>query len=245
MSWSGTRGRLLALDWARARRRRSAASRRRSPRRRRSCPGSSIGNGGRPFAGDTGTLTTLGPGSGRVAARLQFALARPSLVSLEVLETGQGAASEQPVAVGAVGAQHAAAHAAGRRAYARNGAGTDTARAHLHPPVDRATRARRRQPGRRRGRSPECSASTRRSPCAARKPATPIELVVRTDAKRADVADVAERHRTGADLREQRDQRRPRGAPRAVRLGSEPRSARRRSRCRSAPTGRPASTSRS
>jgi hypothetical protein len=97
MSWSGTRGRLLALTGlglAASLGRRTAAFGV-TPLLSRF----SIGNGGRPFAGDTVTLTTLGSGSGRVAARLQFALSRPSLVSLEVLETGQGAASEQPVAV--------------------------------------------------------------------------------------------------------------------------------------------------
>ena len=96
MSWSGTRARLLRPCRARGRRllRTSPVGARLGPLLSRF----SIDNGGRPFAGDTTNLTTLGSGSGRVAARLQFWLSRPSVVSLEVLETGQGAASEQPVA---------------------------------------------------------------------------------------------------------------------------------------------------
>jgi hypothetical protein len=97
MSWSGTRARLLALGGLGL-----ATSFGRLSSAFAATPLLShfrIDNGGRPFAGDTGNLTTLGPTSGRVAARLQFSLARPSVVSLEVLQTGQGAASEQPVAV--------------------------------------------------------------------------------------------------------------------------------------------------
>jgi N,N-dimethylformamidase len=54
-----------------------------------------IGNGGHPFARDGPKLTTLGPT--RPAARLNFMLLRRSRVRLEVLQTGQGAASKQPV----------------------------------------------------------------------------------------------------------------------------------------------------
>ena len=98
MSWSGTRRRLVALAGLGAvaslgRISDAFASRPLLSRLR-------IDNGGRPFAGDTGLLTTLGTGSGRVAARLNFALAHPSTVALDVLQTGQGAASEKPVAVG-------------------------------------------------------------------------------------------------------------------------------------------------
>jgi hypothetical protein len=59
-----------------------------------------VDNGGRPFAGDSELVATLGAASPPVAARLRFHLARRSLVTLDVLETGQGAASERPVAVG-------------------------------------------------------------------------------------------------------------------------------------------------
>jgi hypothetical protein len=54
-----------------------------------------IGNNRRPFAGDGPTLTTLGPT--RPTAHLHFTLLRRSRVTLKVLETGQGAASKQPV----------------------------------------------------------------------------------------------------------------------------------------------------
>ena len=98
MSWSGTRRRLVALaglgvaaSFARVTEAfggRSLLSR------------FSVSNGGHPFAGDSEVLTTLGAGSGRVAARLKFALTHPSAVTLDVLQTGQGVASERPVAVG-------------------------------------------------------------------------------------------------------------------------------------------------
>jgi hypothetical protein len=54
-----------------------------------------IGNNRRPFAGDGPTLTTLGPT--RPTARLHFTLLRRSRVALNVLQTGQGAASLQAV----------------------------------------------------------------------------------------------------------------------------------------------------
>ena len=98
MSWSGTRRRLLALAGVGA-----LGSLGRLPAALGATPllsRFSVDNGGHPFAGDTGYLTTLGPSSGRTAARLRFALARQSTVTLEVLQTGQGAASEKPVAVG-------------------------------------------------------------------------------------------------------------------------------------------------
>jgi hypothetical protein len=98
MSWTGTRRRLIALAGLGV-----AASFGRLSSARAAAPllsRFSVDNGGHPFAGDTVNLTTLGSGSGRTAARLRFALARASSVTLEVLQTGQGAASEKPVAVG-------------------------------------------------------------------------------------------------------------------------------------------------
>jgi hypothetical protein len=53
---------------------------------------------GVPYAGDHPTLTTVSIAPGRNAARLRFTLARPARVSLDILETGQGIASEQPSA---------------------------------------------------------------------------------------------------------------------------------------------------
>jgi N,N-dimethylformamidase len=65
----------------------------------RSAPASLLGNlrvvnGGRPFAGDRPLLATVG-GSDRTA-RISFTLARRATVTLAILQTGQGAASEQP-----------------------------------------------------------------------------------------------------------------------------------------------------
>jgi len=98
MSWSGTRRRLLALAGLGA----IGSLGGRLPSARGAAAllsRFSVDNGGHPFAGDTTFLTTLGPSFGRTAARLRFALARPSVVTLEVLQTGQGAASEKPVSV--------------------------------------------------------------------------------------------------------------------------------------------------
>jgi hypothetical protein len=53
-----------------------------------------VANGGRPFAGDRPLLATVG--SKTPTARISFTLARRATVSLAILETGQGAASEQP-----------------------------------------------------------------------------------------------------------------------------------------------------
>jgi hypothetical protein len=98
MSWSGTRRRLLALAGAglAASAGRLAASRAATPL----ISAVRVDNGGRPFSGDSELVTTLGVVSAPVAARLRFLLARRSLVTLEVLQTGQGATSEQPATVG-------------------------------------------------------------------------------------------------------------------------------------------------
>jgi hypothetical protein len=65
----------------------------------RSAPTSLLGNlrvanDGRPFAGDRPLFATVG--SKDRTARISFTLARRATVSLAILETGQGAASEQP-----------------------------------------------------------------------------------------------------------------------------------------------------
>ena len=53
-----------------------------------------VANGGRPFARDRPLLATVGHKDR--TARISFSLARRATVSLAILETGQGAASEQP-----------------------------------------------------------------------------------------------------------------------------------------------------
>jgi hypothetical protein len=54
---------------------------------------------GAPYAGDGPALATLSAASRRGAARFSFALARAASVSFEILETGQGVASERPSTV--------------------------------------------------------------------------------------------------------------------------------------------------
>jgi hypothetical protein len=56
-----------------------------------------------PFLGDNPFLATLGGVVGRTTARLRFRLARPAVVTLETLVTGQGVASEQLATVGQTG----------------------------------------------------------------------------------------------------------------------------------------------
>ncbi|HZQ81821.1 MAG TPA: N,N-dimethylformamidase beta subunit family domain-containing protein [Gaiellaceae bacterium] len=59
-----------------------------------------VRNGGAPpFAGDGPQLTTVSLVPGRNVARIEFTLARRAHVSLNILETGQGVASEQPSTV--------------------------------------------------------------------------------------------------------------------------------------------------
>jgi N,N-dimethylformamidase len=99
MSWSGTRRRLLtlaALGTASLLRRKVPGAEAQGPL----VTGFRIDNGAQPFAGDSSVLTTLRGGSNGMLARLRFSLREASDVSLEVLQTGQGVASERPVTVG-------------------------------------------------------------------------------------------------------------------------------------------------
>ncbi len=59
-----------------------------------------VASDGHPYAGDRAALATIG-GPGRRSARLHFTLNRRANVTLEVLQTGQGAVSERPVPVAA------------------------------------------------------------------------------------------------------------------------------------------------
>ena len=63
--------------------------------------GLAVDNGGRPFSGDSERVTTLGAVPSPVEARLQLPPRSPLTVVLDVLQTGQGVASEQPVTVAA------------------------------------------------------------------------------------------------------------------------------------------------
>jgi hypothetical protein len=56
-----------------------------------------------PFASDSGLLATVGRASLRPRAQLRFKLARPATVTIDVLQTGQGVASEKPVTSGEAG----------------------------------------------------------------------------------------------------------------------------------------------
>jgi hypothetical protein len=55
------------------------------------------------FAGDNERLATVSPIASRKRVQLHFSLERPADVSIDLLRTGQGVASEQPVNSGAVG----------------------------------------------------------------------------------------------------------------------------------------------
>jgi hypothetical protein len=94
-SWRGSRRRLLGLAgagglWLLARRTRAAAAARPSTL----LANLEVATAGRPFAGDRPLLATLG--LEQRTARISFTLARRASVSLSILQTGQGAASEQP-----------------------------------------------------------------------------------------------------------------------------------------------------
>lgn len=97
-AWVGSRRRLLRLALGAAVA--AVAPAARAARKVSLLSGVRIGNGGHAFAGDSALLTTLSPLPMRSVAHLRFVLARPARVLFEVLQTGQGAASEQPVSSG-------------------------------------------------------------------------------------------------------------------------------------------------
>lgn len=59
--------------------------------------------GPRSFAADGDLLATVSAAGGRPSARLHFRLAQPATVTLDVLQTGQGVASERPATSGQTG----------------------------------------------------------------------------------------------------------------------------------------------
>ena len=65
---------------------------------------------GRPFAGDSDRLATIGLDDARRSVLMRFRLARPAAVTLEVVQTGQGVASERPVSSGQTGVAAQTAH---------------------------------------------------------------------------------------------------------------------------------------
>ena len=96
--WRGSRGRLFGLGglgvlWLATRGRAQAAS-------RGLLSGLSVANEGVPYAGDGPGFATLSTMARRTTARFDFQLAHRAVVSLEILATGQGVASEQPSVVG-------------------------------------------------------------------------------------------------------------------------------------------------
>ncbi len=177
--WRGSRGRVLGLGglgalWILTRGRAEAAT-------RGVLRGLTVVNEGLPYAGDGPRFATVSMRAPRATARFDFQLARRARISLSILETGQGVASEQPstVAETSLREQDLVASAGYRTLrWTPPGlpAGADVHRpglgARTGPP-----RPRRCTP------SYACSASRRRSPRAARSPATPQTLVLRTDAK--------------------------------------------------------------
>ena len=96
--WVGSRRRLLRLAFGAALA--TLAPTARAARKALLLSGVRIGNGGHAFAGDSAVLTTLSPLPMRNVAHLRFVLAHPARVLFDVLQTGQGAASEQPVTSG-------------------------------------------------------------------------------------------------------------------------------------------------
>jgi N,N-dimethylformamidase len=96
--WRGTRARIVAAAlaggaWLVARNPVARAITRRLLTELR------VANDGAPFVGDGPSLATLSPKPGRASARLRFSLGQRASVSLQILETGQGVASEQPSTV--------------------------------------------------------------------------------------------------------------------------------------------------
>ena len=92
-----SRGRLLGLGglgaiWLLTRGRAQAAS-------RGLLSGLSVANEGLPYAGDGPRFATVSTRPSRTTARFDFHLARRATVSLSILATGQGVASEQPSVV--------------------------------------------------------------------------------------------------------------------------------------------------
>ncbi len=58
-----------------------------------------VRSSGPPFAGDGAGLATVSAARGRGTAHIGFTLAQPARVTLDILSTGQGVASEQPSSV--------------------------------------------------------------------------------------------------------------------------------------------------
>ena len=95
--WRGSRARVLGLGglgavWLLTRGRAQAAS-------RGVLSGLTVENEGLPFAGDGPRFATVSTRAPRTTARFDFHLARRATVSVSILATGQGAASEQPSVV--------------------------------------------------------------------------------------------------------------------------------------------------
>lgn len=96
-SWRGSRARLFGLGgfgalWLLTRGRVQAAQ-------RALLSGLSVSNEGAPYAGDGPGFATLSTTTERATARFDFRLSHRATVSLNILATGQGVASEQPSVV--------------------------------------------------------------------------------------------------------------------------------------------------
>jgi hypothetical protein len=99
VDWRGTRRRLFVLAGGAG----AALLARLEPARAGLAPLLSavrVTSDGHPYAGDRPALATIG-GPNRRGARLHFTLSSRANVTLDVLQTGQGALSEHPVQVGA------------------------------------------------------------------------------------------------------------------------------------------------
>ena len=98
-SWRGTRARLLGLAGAAGGWLLAHSGPAQALSRQLLGPLHVRNGGAPPFAGDGPRLTTVSLVPGRNVARIEFALMRRARVELNILETGQGIASEQPSTV--------------------------------------------------------------------------------------------------------------------------------------------------
>ncbi|HVU79334.1 MAG TPA: N,N-dimethylformamidase beta subunit family domain-containing protein [Gaiellaceae bacterium] len=99
-SWRGTRARLLALAGSTGLALvRGSTAWGKAPASARLLSGLRVRSSGAPFQGDHPALATISAAKGRSTARIAFTLDQPARVTLDILSTGQGVASEQPSAV--------------------------------------------------------------------------------------------------------------------------------------------------
>ena len=213
-SWRGTRRRVLLLAGGAG----AALLSRVSPARafEQLLTAVRVASDGHPYAGDRAALATIG-GPGRRSARLHFMLNRRANVTLEVLQTGQGAVSERPVPVAA------AALSENETMFGPGSHTLEWAPPANLPPRTYILRLTATSTG---GRSQTektvvrllgvDAAFAKRSV----RPGDRVTLVTRTDARSLSAAVAAQRPRDRGDLRQRRDQGHPDGRAGRGRTGA-------------------------